>query len=62
MLSYRSTFNLTIEDTLVRIEAMLCELLQLAREDERESTFSAEPLSPAIKTRASSIVAKQTGE
>lgn len=50
------TGNMTIEKTLVHIEAMLCEQLQLAREDKGESTFSAEPLEPAKKGRARSLM------
>ncbi|KZP10048.1 hypothetical protein FIBSPDRAFT_900021 [Athelia psychrophila] len=46
---------MTVEKSLVRIEAMLCELLQLAREDEGESTFSAGPRTTSKMTRSESI-------
>lgn len=53
--SHISCCNMTVEKSLVRIEAMLCELLQLARDDDGESTFSAGPGLTSKTTRSKSI-------
>lgn len=43
---------MTIEKSLARIEAMLCELIEMAREQEGESTASAEPRGSLKRVRS----------
>lgn len=45
---------MTIEKSLGRIEAMLCELLEIAREQEGEATASVDPHSSLKRVRAES--------
>lgn len=47
---------MAIETSPVHIEAMLCELLQLAREGKGESTFSGEPRDSTEPTRLSCVL------